>query len=309
MSTGRALLVIACLIALQSNLYADSIKLKNGDSLQGTIEKQSEQSIELTHDVLGTLTIPREQIAELQIDKPDDGEPEPEPAAERGLFNTGFLAGWSRGVTLGINGSEGVTQNTKIHLDFKGDYEDETDRWILATAYNWKTEDKKTTDNNFYISLDRDWLNPDSPWFWFARSRYDWDEFTEWDHRLGFFGGPGYQFIKNDTWNLRGRTGAGGKYTWGGSNSGFEAEALIGADLGWNISDSQSLKFKTTFYPSLERGGEFRNISSLDWKLDVSEFYRGIALKVGIDNEYDSQGLSEDSNYDFKYYFGIHAGL
>lgn len=309
MCIGRTLLLGTLFLAQFPVAVADSITLKNGDSLQGTISSQSEQSVVLNHDVLGTLDIPRDQIAVLHVDQPEPPDPEPEPAEDSGLFNSGFLAGWSRGITVGIDGSEGITVDTKIHLDFKADYEDESDRWIFASAYNWKSDSKKTTDNNFYASLDRDWLNPGSPWFWFTRSRYDWDEFTDWDHRLGFFGGPGYQFIKDDVWNLRGRIGAGGKYTWGGSNPGFEAEALIGADLGWTISENQSLKANTTFYPSLERNGEYRNITSLDWKIKVSDFYRGIALTTGINNEYDSQGLSDNSNYDFKYHLGIQAGL
>lgn len=288
-----------------SNVFADSIKLKNGDQLQGKVTAQSDESVEFSHDVLGTLSILRADITELKTDE----QPVAEKPEDDGLISSGFLIGWNRALTVALSGSEGVTTDAKFHIDFKADYEDASDRWIFATAYNMKSDDSQVTDNNFYASLDKDWLIPDSPWFWFVRGRYDWDEFKDWDHRIGGHVGPAYQFLDNDIWNLRGRSGIGGKYTWGGVDPGLEAEILLGLDLGWTIAENQSLKASTTLYPSVENWGEYRNISTLDWKIDVSEFYHGIGLTLGLNNEYDSQGLSTDSDYDLKYHFGIIMGL
>ena len=303
--------LVAILLSIAANTSADSITLVNGDVLQGTISSQSDAEVVLQHEILGNLSIPRAQIEKLQSDQPQQAESQIKPlkTEDRGLLNSGFFTDWNRSLNVALNGSEGVNNDAKLRVGFDMDYKDEVNRWIFATVYNVKSDSNDITENNFYATLDRDWLLPESPWFWFARSRYDWDDFKDWDHRVSFYIGPGYQFIENETWNIRGRSGLGGKYTWNGANDGFEPEAMLGMDLEWSIAENQSLKASSTYYPSLETWGEYRNISSLDWKIDISEFYRGVALNSGFTNEYDSQGLSKDSNYDLKYYFGLKLGL
>jgi len=66
------------------------------------------------------------------------------------------------------------------------------------------------------------------------------------------------------------------------------------------MNDHQRIKFANTLYPSLKDTAEYRNLTSFDWLLDLNS-YAGVALKVGLLNEYDSateQGIDKN---DFKY--------
>ena len=301
------LLLACCTLGAQ----AARIELTNGDALSGRISAETDTAIQLEHPVLGSLRIDRAQIASLSNDgdQPTEDQPAAETPPDDGFLRSGYLTGWSRDLTVGINGAEGNASNAKLHLDLAAEMENETDRWAFRAAYDGKSEDGETTENSFFATLDKDWLLPDSRMFWFARGRFDWDDFQDWDYRLGGYLGPGYQFIDNGTWNLRGRLGAGGSQTWGGEDEGFTPELLLGLDIGWKISEQQSVKVSTTFYPDVDEFGEFRNISTLDWRINISDFYRGVALKIGLSNEYQSLVAASDEHYDFKYHMGLLMGL
>jgi hypothetical protein len=43
----------------------------------------------------------------------------------------------------------------------------------------------------------------------------------------------------------------------------------------------------TTFYPSLSDGGEFRNLTGVDWSLRIADAL-GLSLNLGVQNEYES---------------------
>lgn len=284
---------------------AATITLDNGDRLQGEILAESETTVRLSHPTLGELSLPRSAIASIERDGEvavtalDEGETEG-ASTDDGLLGTGWLTGWKRLLDVGITGAEGKSDNMKINAGFSADYEDEATRWAHKTAYYRNEADGDLSDNSFYSLLNRDWLRPGSPWFQFAGGRFDWDEFKDWDYRLGLNGGVGYEFVNTDSWRLLGRTGIGGNQTFGGSREEFTPELLLGIQVDWKISEREALHFTNTLYPNLTDTGEFRNLTSLDWMLDLDQAL-GLGLKFSLTNEYDS--LTEDGidKNDFKY--------
>ncbi|MDJ0807714.1 MAG: DUF481 domain-containing protein [Gammaproteobacteria bacterium] len=223
---------------------------------------------------------------------------------DSGLLSTGLLQGWKRELDIGINGSDGNSESLSIHAGFKADYEDSEDVWKFRTAYDNASSDGEESRNQFFADLEKDWLWSDSPWFAFAQGRYDWDDYKDWDHRISFAAGPGYQFVKNNTWDISGKIGLGGSKTYGDEDEDFTPEALIGLNLGWTISDRESVDFVSTFYPSLDNGGEYRNITTLDWKMKMEEQGK-LAMKIGLSNEYDSEAEGDVEKNDFKYYLAL----
>lgn len=224
--------------------------------------------------------------------------------SDNGLLSSGLLKNWKRELEVGINGSDGNSESLSIHAGFKADYEDSEDVWKFRTAYDKASSDGEESRNQFFADLEKDWLWSDSPWFAFAQGRYDWDEYKDWEHRLSFSVGPGYQFIKNSTWNVKGRVGLGGNKTYGDEDEDFTPEALIGLNVGWTISERESIDFATTFYPSLENSGEYRNLTTFDWKMNMHENGK-LAMKIGLINEYDSEAGEDVENNDFKYHLSL----
>jgi hypothetical protein len=293
--------------------YANPItlKLSNGDLINADLLDQTDEQVTISHPVLGQIDIPKTKILSLNIlnaEQPIDPEPviaevteatieEPD---DKGLFATGFLSGWERRFDVGVTGSSGKSSNQQINLGFTADVENEETRISHKTSYYRAKSDGDLTDSTFNSKINRDWLKPDSPWFLFAGGGFDFDEFKDWDYRVNGNGGLGYEFYNNETFLLVGRSGLGFNQTFGGEREEFTPEGLLGIEGRWTISEFQEIKFGNTLYPNLSDTGEYRNLTNFDWILDLNQF-AGVALKLGLTNEYDSETEEGIDKNDFKY--------
>ncbi len=215
---------------------------------------------------------------------------------------------WKHEVEAGLNGSTGNSESMNLHAGYTGSYKDADHGWKFVTAYDKAKSDGVESRNQFFADLLKDWFWNGSPWFAFAQGRYDWDEFKDWDYRLSASGGAGYEFINNDSWYLAGRFGLGGNKTYGDADEEFTPEAILGMEAAWTISERESVDFKTTFFPSLEESGEYRNITTFNWRMTMSEQGK-LAMKIGLINEYDSLAAPGTEKSDFKYNLSLVWGL
>lgn len=290
-----------------------SLELINGDKLTGELQSQTDTHITVIHPVLGEVTVDKNQVMAVTVktDTADSGLPVAEDATEHsqetaeldtdnGLFNTGLLTNWERRLDAGLAGSAGKSRNHQINVAFNADYESEFTRISHRLAYFRAKSEGELSGHSFYSSINRDWLRPETPWFHFAGGRVDWDEFKDWDFRLNANGGVGYEFVKTDNWLLLGRTGLGFNQTFGGEREEFTPEGLLGVETQWDMNDHQHIEFANSFYPSLRDTSEFRNLTAFDWILDLNS-YVGVALKLGLLNEYDSATEEGISKNDFRY--------
>jgi len=292
---------------------ADRLQLVNGDSLQGTIVEWEDETIVFDHPVLGRFEIARDQIVEsTDPGASAAGAPvavaatdEPQPAAEGdaprskkpGLFGTGFLADWTRNLSLGISGSQGKTEEASFNTQLTASHEDDRSRWKFDTAYFFSSAGGQAESNELYAELNKDWLLIDSRWFFFLTGRYDYDEFRDWDHRTAGFAGVGYQFVKRERWDLLGRTGGGANQTIGGEEM-LSPEAMAGLEANWRIADGQTISTATSILPNLSDFGEFRTLSTVDWVVALGR-HHGLSFKLSLKNEYES--LAEEGQNDFRY--------
>jgi len=83
---------------------------------------------------------------------------------------------------------------------------------------------------------------------------------------------------------------------------------LLGLETRWRINTAQRLALANTFYPSFDSFDAYRNVTTFDWILDLDE-RAGVALKVGMTNEYDSETEDEISKNDFKYTLSLSWSL
>jgi hypothetical protein len=199
----------------------ETIELGNGDKVTGTVVERTDEKIVLDHEVFGRMEVPLAQLKQ------------PEPP-NPGLFGTGFLEGWTRTFSLGLSGQEGNSKTLDIIVGLDADAENEKRRWAFDARYNYSTADSDTTNNNAMVALGRDWLFSESRWFTFARGRFDYDDFRTWEFRLQGDAGVGYEFIKWETFTLRGRTGPSVVQEW--NENQFRAEWLAGPELVWNLT-------------------------------------------------------------------------
>jgi putative salt-induced outer membrane protein YdiY len=273
-------------LALAAPAAADLVRLTNGDVLTGTIVEQTDAGVVLDHAQLGRVTLKPEQVQAAVTGK---AKLPPAPAAPRaGVFGTGFLAGWTKQVQLGLSGASGNTENADFLGGLKGAFENDTRRWAVDSGYFYSSEEGDTTKDEAFVAATRDFLFPTKRYFVFLSGRYDYDQFEDWDHRLNLASGLGYSFIDTETFDLRGRGGFGVTKTFGSpGNDKWDPEAVIGVETEWVPTERQKLKAYDTFFPSLADTGEFRNLTGIDWTLAISDGL-GLSLNLGLQNEYES---------------------
>jgi putative salt-induced outer membrane protein len=211
---------------------------------------------------------------------------------------------WKHQVELGTNGSSGNTDSSQIHAGYLVDYADDYDKWKFVSAYDRAKSDDKLSRNRFFADLKKEWLWPESPWFGFLQGRYDKDRFQDWDYRFSASGGIGYKLYKDDTWDVANRVGVGGFTTRGVEDDVSTPELILALDVDWAINDIESLDFSTAFYPDLDENGEYRNLTSINWRIKMVE-ESNLVLKLGLVNEYESLVEEGTEKNDFTYNFSL----
>ena len=328
----------ACALALASCIMpalADQVHLTNGDTLSGEIVQSDDRGVVLKHPVLGTIALDAKRIAkvtldsdaeqpELQSETPNAGDERNEAsvtapnnkvtkatekaalkaaARDRSVFQT-ILDDWDSRLTLGINGSQGPTDQQDYRIKLKTGFEDGRNRLAFDTSWYYATADGNQSQNQYQANLTKDWLQKDKPWFFFIKGQYKFDNNRSWENRTSAFGGGGYTLAKTDDVEVNTRLGFGGTYEYGSVNE-FTPEALFGGSvIKWHLTERAAISGETIYYPSLEDTTNFRVESALEWtyKLDMAD---GLKLKLGLENEYDSNTPNEDTNNDLRYYGAV----
>jgi putative salt-induced outer membrane protein YdiY len=279
----------AAIALLAATAHADKLRLKNGDIVSGKIVETTDAGVVLDHPVMGKLTIAADQIdARVDGDAALPAPPAPAPPPRPGLFGTSLLAGWNKQLQFGFTGSSGNSDNQDILAGVRGSYADDVKRWQFDSGYFRSSTDGAETKNQAFAMLLRDFLFTGKKYFAFAATRYDYDQFQAWDHRLNLAAGGGYSFIDGEKLDFRGRVGFGGTKTFSSpGNDKWVPEAVLGLETEWLPAERQKITAYTTFYPSLSNGGEFRNLTGVDWSLRISDGL-GLSLNLGVQNEYES---------------------
>ncbi len=273
-------------------VYADLLRLNNGDTLSGKIIEANPQRVIFDHPLLGRLTIPRDKIAAI----PDLGDHKTASLAARPKPQ----ATTNQRIEAGLSGASGNSRNSDFRLGYQRRSKSAQRHSLLKTSYQRQSSDGNTEENDFFAELTHDWLMPHNPWFRFAQGRYDWDDFEDWDSRLGVSGGSGYRFVDRTDLRIAGRLGLGLTQTFGGEDDELDPEGIVGFDSNWQINPRQSLEFGNTLYLELEEIGELRNLTSFAWLIRLDQF-SGLNLKLGADNEYESRSAGESRSNDLKY--------
>ena len=196
-------------------------------------------------------------------------------------------AEWDTKLNVGLNLAAGNTEQMGLATTIVTTRSTSETLLTLDAGYFYASQDGEDTANRFTSGINNDWLLPDSRWLYFAGGRYDYDDFRSFDHRVSANGGVGYEVIKRDTLQLTLRAGGGFFQEYGSDRNEIVPEALLGADLNWEIADNQSFVASTRIFPDLSNSGEFRSFSTAGWKLDIDKD-DGLSFSINAIHEYIS---------------------
>jgi hypothetical protein len=323
-------LLILCLVLLGAQDPTNEVVLTSGEVLQGRVVEQTAEVVIFVHPLLGRMEIPasavkkirpiqraqepdpdRPLVPQIQSEieppapkpkpKPKDAPPPPKPKSR-----------WKSKISVGMNGSAGVSQDFETRLGFNTTYKDTRQNYILQSAYYYDSSRGDKTDNEAYIDFLAAWpFGESGRWSWFVNPRYDFDEFQSWKHRAS--AGTGLRYLlfdvdrrdeegnDLDVFQMHVRGGINGQREWGSLEEDLQPELLFGTGITWNISDSQTLAGRATVFPALDDTGEFRTISKLDWNYKLDK-WDGLVFTIGLEHEYQSQNDPGIKPNDLKVY-------
>jgi len=230
--------VFALCTLIASPALADWVMLTNGDRITGQIESKTAQSVIITTNIIGQVTIPTSKVASSHEGTPPrvlaremrtgipmsyvagaDSIPQPEkskPITPAIMTDQTAidkvrkrLAGkyiWTGRVSAGGIVESGNNDSKNITADADIKTRDKDNRFGFGGEINWGEEDGEKTDDDqqIYANYDR-FIN--KKLFVGARQSFERDEFEELDLRSqsGVF--AGYQFFERDDLNLQIKAG------------------------------------------------------------------------------------------------------
>jgi putative salt-induced outer membrane protein YdiY len=291
MTRSNTLWILIFAAALPA-LAADKVELKSGEVLEGTIKIRDDKkkNILFHHPILGDLTISLDSIQNMVDEAPAASPPAP-PA-------------WSQRLEFGVNGSEGNTQEFNLYSSYRAKYVDDDERINLDASFFLNKSDSTTTKEEFTVGILKDWLLPDSDWFYFAQARFDSDKFAHYDRRIAASAGIGYDWIKEENLRVTLRGGLGAARESGSNDNSIQPEGQLGGEFEWKISKHQSLNGSVNYYPDLEEPREFRAVGLLEWTIRFADA-EGVAFKLGIKDEYESSVIPGIKHNDLNYFAAL----
>jgi len=299
---------------------ADEIRLRAGDVLIGTIIERSADALTLQHSLLGVVRIPIAEIAPTIITSSSTAAPIPTPSttpstapsqqadpitttttttaaitpAAPSTDDRSFWSNWRGSVDLGVNGSEGNSENFAARGTLAAKRVTPTLETIALFRYIYVTDNGIKSKSRGDLNLRNDWLWTSSPWGFFAEGKLEYDEFQPWALRSSLFLGPSYTFWSTETTTLRGRAGLGVTREFGSQRNQFLPEALFGLDAAHRLSDRSRLFGSTEVLPNLADFPEHRTETRLGYELLVDP-QTHLNVKFGVTSRYNSDpGETDD---------------
>lgn len=325
--------IFAWIFWFAGTLSAEVIELKGGDILKGAVVESAPDFVVIEHPVLGRTRIPRAAIAQLMSNDEAAKKqastapatmpaattvPAPEDAAKIAAAAKAKAEAWKRQVEVGANGSRGDTRELSLYLAFKATQKDDEGKWAADMAYNRRENNDAVTRDDFTAGILHDWYFGKSPWFLTASGRYDYNNFTDYQHRVQGSVGPGYRILNDEKFDWLVRSGLGARKQWASDrltpsqHNDFEEhvvpEVNIGTQFTWRITKRQVFDAGTTFYFDLLDPRDNRLISNADWQVKVDPEHN-LSFKVGVANEYRSEVIRPSHYNNFKFYAALVYGF
>ncbi len=314
----KTLLVLAAVMTFAADPTWE-LELTTGEVLRGHLVAQNQDVVVFEHPVLGRLTIPKDSVQTLR-ELPAPGSPDtPPPAAPAPA--TGDVdpsdpepmddaivvkpiekvkGTWDSTFSLGLNASSGKTTESSFRLSLNSVYQDANKRFTFDSFYLYKQTDSIATENKLTAGIRGDWPFAGSLWGYFAQSRYDYDAFQSWRHRVTAGGGFTYLLVdldriepasdtkRTNTVTLSANGGIGINREFGSLVTQIEYEGILGLDFAWRISNRQRFSVDATIFPGISNRGEYRFVSRASWSLRLDRI-DGISLNAGYYYEYQSE--------------------
>lgn len=221
------------------------------------------------------------------------------------LSDQKLFEGWSGQVTLGIDGSDGNTQEFNLRIGASADKE--TTHWNLTNslAYLNSQNDGQESEDRLRLIHRQERKFSESKWSAFLQEEYTYDEFDTFLHRIGVFAGAGYKLVEDDKQLLKAIGGFGAIYQSGNTvDPGWTPEVFVGGEYDRDLTAKQKIHIDSTVFFAIDGENEARWITNLSWEALLDE-EANLSLQAGARNEYDSGTSAPARKNDFEFFIQL----
>ena len=291
-----------------------SVGLKNGDIIRGSLAGENEKSIIIVSPILGTITLPRDEVDSVtELGDQDSAAEDPTKAdsASSAVTNVKEVqdeakkSPWSGSINIGLTYADANTLN--LTLNVGGTIERKTDLsdFRVTGQYFYSRDDKVVTDNDIIVNADQTWFfTKEGPWSIFAKGTYQWDQFQAWEQRFSPYGGFGYAIFRQKDLKTQMRFGAGGTYEYGESDRNWDTQLLFEINTTWTIDARSSFTGALSYAPEVSDFNNYLLTLSAVYALKLFED-SPITLNASVLNIYDSVPGDNATGNDLKVVLGL----
>ncbi len=264
---------------------AETIRLKNGDTLTGEILCETEEKISISHEVLGNIEIKKEfmKVAEKK-------ETESLPVSKKGYE-------WQRKVSGGYSQSGGNTEVARGVLGFSATGKAHRDDWAGKINSEYASSQHKMNARKFYgLIRYAHSLEEKNKWYYFQKIEGDRDRFVNIDYRLTPSLGLGYWFTNTNSWKMMAESALGYEHTRFNNRTEDSNQAKLIPRFFLDKTLIKNLSFNQEFVTYLSGVGEyrFRSQSALinkinqhcDLVLRFLDEYNSMTSGTAVKNDY-----------------------
>ncbi|MFH1384108.1 MAG: DUF481 domain-containing protein [Candidatus Omnitrophota bacterium] len=263
------------------------IFLTNEDRLSGTIIKETNETITLETELLGTIIIDKKNIEKIQSEK--------KPALEREQSETGIE--WTRKFEAGYNVTSG---NTKA------------DSFSLSTFINRKTFANETTFKaDIFQSSSQDTMDAQRwstmaryaysfwkrKWYHLYKLEVDHDKFANVDYRIIPVTGIGYWFSDALPLKAMVECSTGLEHTEYNNDTEDSDDAILlpRAYIEWQFLGKLSLSEEVFTYVPIDDFGDYRLTSISTFSCPIMD---NLSFNIHFVNEYDASPAAGAKKHD-----------
>ncbi|MEZ5344849.1 MAG: DUF481 domain-containing protein [Pyrinomonadaceae bacterium] len=281
-----------------------NVKLTDGQLLKGKVATGADEKIEVETQDAGTVEIQKENI-EIVRSEAEQASYEAEQAR---LLNPGFGDLWTGSADVGYSLTSGNSDTRALTVGARAARETTRDKISVYAnaiqASNSTSGVKETTAQAVWFGGRYD-VNLSDKTFVFGTADFEYDKPQQLDFRTVFGGGFGYRWLRTERTNLDlfGGAAFNREYFSDGTRRN-SAEALIGEELKFKLTDSTILEQRFVAYPNVSDLGRFR--STFDASL-VTQLSKWLGWQVTVGNRFNSSPVLGAEKNDFILTTGIRA--
>ena len=275
---------------IQSYLFADEIYLKNGDRVSGNINSETEESIAIETEAIGSITINRAFVD--NIVRSGEIEETPFELEEDKL--------WQSEIAVGYSKASGNTQNNQFSLRSKANRKTDHDEFTLRGDVHYSSTKKKMDSQKWYgMGRYAFSFGGNIKWYNFYKLELDHDRFANIDYRIIPSIGIGYWFFDEPDWKALTEVGLGLEHTESRDDTNDSDEVILipraffEKKLFGNSLVSQDL----TLYPSLGDIGELRLHSESRLRNPIND---KLSLSLSLIGDYNSNPPQDTKKNDIQ---------